>query len=155
MIKNIILGKILIGGVKMKIVYWSGTGNTEKMANLIAEGIKEGGKDAEIVNVSSANPDIFNEEEIVILGCPAMGDEVIEESEFEPFIEEISGKVNGKKVALFGSYGWGNGEWMESFEERISSYGGSLVIDSLIIQNEPEGSSEDQCIEFGQSIAKI
>lgn len=139
----------------MKIVYWSGTGNTEKMAELIAEGIKSEGKDAEVINVASANIDMFNEEDIVILGCSAMGDEVLEESEFEPFIEELSSKINGKKAALFGSYGWGSGEWMESFEEKMTSYGCKTVIDSLIVQNEPEGSSVDQCIAFGKTIAKM
>ena len=74
----------------MKIVYYSASGNTEKMANLIAEGIANGGKTAEVINVSNANADIFDNEEIVILGCPAMGDEVLEENEFEPFVEEIS-----------------------------------------------------------------
>ena len=96
----------------MKIVYYSASGNTEKMANLIAEGIVNGGKSVEIINVSDANANIFDNEEIVILGCPAMGDEVLEENEFEPFVEEISSKISGKKVALFGSYGWGDGQWM-------------------------------------------
>ena len=81
----------------MKIVYYSASGNTEKMANLIAEGIANSGKNAEVINVSNANADIFDNEEIVILGCPAMGDEVLEENEFEPFIEEISSKISGKK----------------------------------------------------------
>ena len=96
----------------MKIVYWSGTGNTESIANLIAEGIKANGKDAELINVSDVRIDELLAQEVLILGCPAMGDEVLEECEFEPFIEEILPKVNGKKVFLFGSYGWGDGEWM-------------------------------------------
>ena len=86
----------------MKIVYWSGTGNTETMAKLIASGIEESGKKAEVISVSDANPDIFDDEEIVILGCSAMGDEVLEEGEFEPFIDSIASKVANKKVALFG-----------------------------------------------------
>ena len=81
----------------MKIVYYSASGNTEKMANLIAEGISEEGKSVELVNVSNANSNIFDDENIVILGCPAMGDEVLEENEFEPFLEEISSKISGKK----------------------------------------------------------
>ena len=82
----------------MKIVYWSGSGNTEKMANLIAQGIKENGVEAQVIDVSHANSDIFNDEDIIILGCPAMGAEMLEESEFEPFIESISSKVSGKKA---------------------------------------------------------
>ena len=137
----------------MKIVYYSASGNTEKMANLIAEGIANGGKTAEVINVSNANADIFDNEEIVILGCPAMGDEVLEENEFEPFVEEISSKISGKKVALFGSYGWGDGQWMRDWQARMESLGCTLIADGLIIQNEPEDNSPE-CIELGMTIAK-
>ena len=137
----------------MKIVYYSASGNTEKMANLIAEGIANGGKTAEVINVSNVNADIFDNEEIVILGCPAMGDEVLEENEFEPFVEEISSKISGKKVALFGSYGWGDGQWMRDWQERMESLGCTLIADGLIIQNEPEDNSPE-CIELGMTIAK-
>ena len=137
----------------MKIVYYSASGNTEKMANLIAEGIANGGKTAEVINVSNANADIFDNEEIVILGCPALGDEVLEENEFEPFVEEISSKISGKKVALFGSYGWGDGQWMRDWQERMESLGCTLIADGLIIQNEPEDNSPE-CIELGMTIAK-
>ena len=137
----------------MKIVYYSASGNTEKMANLIAEGITNGGKTAEVINVSNANANIFDNEEIVILGCPAMGDEVLEENEFEPFLEEISSKISGKKVALFGSYGWGDGQWMRDWQERMESLGCTLIDDGLIIQYEPEDNSSE-CIELGMTIAK-
>jgi len=139
----------------MKIVYWSGTGNTEKMANLIAEGIRKVGKVVEIINVSDANQNIFNDEDILILGCSAMGDEVLEDGEFEPFIEEISSKISGKKVALFGSYGWGDGKWMRDWEEKMIAYGCQSVIDPLTIENEPENPSEELCIEFGKKLASI
>ena len=112
-----------------------------------------GGKTAEVINVSNANADIFDNEEIVILGCPAMGDEVLEENEFEPFVEEISSKISGKKVALFGSYGWGDGQWMRDWQERMESLGCTLIADGLIIQNEPEDNSPE-CIELGMTIAK-
>ena len=125
----------------MKIVYYSSSGNTEKMANLIAEGIINGGKNVEVINVSNANKNVFDNEKIVILGCPAMGDEVLEENEFEPFMEEISSKISGKKVALFGSYGWGDGKWMRNWQERMESLGCILVDDGLIIQYEPEDNS--------------
>lgn len=139
----------------MKIVYWSGTGNTQKMANLIAEGIIEKGKEAEIISVSDANSDIFQDEDVLILGCAAMGDETLEEDEFDPFIEEISSKVSGKKVALFGSYGWGDGTWLRNFEERMISYGCQSALDLLMVENEPEGPSEDECREFGRKIASL
>ena len=136
----------------MKIIYWSGTGNTEKMAELIKEGIVQVGKNATTINVSDVNVDEVLEEEILVLGCPAMGDEVLEESEFEPFIEEISSKISGKKVALFGSYGWGDGQWMRDFEERMISYDCSIIDSPLIMQYEP---NEEECIDFGKRIASI
>jgi flavodoxin I len=137
----------------MKIVYWSGTGNTEKMAQLIAKGIREGGKNAEVINVANADSYIFDEEEVIILGCPSMGDEVLEESEFEPFIEEISSKISKKKAALFGSYGWGDGKWMRDWEDRMISYGCEIKEDCLIICGEPE--DEDECINFGKKITLL
>ena len=136
----------------MRIIYWSGTGNTERMAELIKEGIVQAGKSVELINVSDVNVYEVLKDEILILGCPAMGDEVLEESEFEPFIEEISSKISGKKVALFGSYGWGNGQWMRDFEERMINYGCIFIDSPLIIQNDPDG-SEEECINFGKKIA--
>ena len=138
----------------MKIVYWSGTGSTEKMANFIAKGIEENGGETQVIDVSSANSDIFNDEEIIILGCPAMGAEVLEESEFEPFIESISNKVSGKKAVLFGSYDWGDGEWMRDWTDRMKNYGCDVIFDGLIIR---EASEDDctECIELGRKIANI
>lgn len=138
----------------MKIVFWSGTGNTEKMATLIAKGMVENGKVAEIINVSSADLSIFDDEEIIILGCSAMGDEVLEESEFDPFIDAISSKISGKKVALFGSYGWGDGRWMREWGERMIAYGCELIEDGLIINYDPEDNCKE-CINFGKRIAEL
>lgn len=136
----------------MKIVYWSGTGNTEKMAELIKNGIVEAGKEAEAICVSDVNVSELLNEDILVLGCSAMGDEVLEESEFDPFIDEISSKISGKKVALFGSYGWGDGKWMRDFEERMIGYGCSIIDTPLVVQNEPDG-SEQECLDFGKKIA--
>ena len=135
----------------MKIVYWSGSGNTEKMANLIAQGIKENGVEAQVIDVSHANSDIFNYEDIIILGCPAMGAEMLEESEFEPFIESISSKVSGKKAVLFGSYDWGDGEWMRDWMSRMEEYGCDVIFDGLIIRE----AFEDYCTEFLDLCKKI
>ncbi|NME84100.1 flavodoxin [Clostridium sp. SM-530-WT-3G] len=136
----------------MKIVYWSGSGNTENMAQLISKGIKEGGKDAEVLSVDKVNVDELVKDEILVLGCPAMGDEVLEEGEFEPFIEEIANKVSGKKVNLFGSYGWGDGQWMRDWEERMKSYGCIVTEEPLIFQGEAD---EEKCINFGKKIALL
>lgn len=138
----------------MKIIYWSGTGNTEKMAELISKGIEKAGKTAELISVDSVKINDILSEDVLILGCSAMGDEVLEESTFNPFIEEISDKISGKKVALFGSYGWGDGQWMRDWEERMIGYGCIVPEDFLIIQNEPEDDDQD-CIEFGQRVALL
>ena len=134
----------------MKIVYWSGSGNTEKMANLIAQGIKENGVEAQVIDVSHANSDIFNDEDIIILGCPAMGAEMLEESEFEPFFTGIESKLSGKKVALFGSYGWGDGEWMRDWAGRTKAAGALLYGEGLIQQEAPD---EEICKEYGRAFA--
>ena len=138
----------------MKIIYWSGTGNTEEMANLIAKGIEKGGKNSELIKVEDASVDSIKEEDTIVLGCSAMGDEVLEEYEMDPFIESISQEVQGKKVALFGSYGWGDGTWMRNWEERMIGYGAEVIKESLIVNNFPEGEDVDRCIEFGLQLAK-
>ena len=138
---------------KVNIIYWTGTGNTESMANLIAEGAKEKGADVNLINVSSAGEADVKDADVVALGSPAMGAEVIEESEMEPFVESISGAVSGKKIALFGSYGWGDGEWMRSWVERMEGYGANLVNDGLIVNEAPEGESEEECKNLGKELA--
>ncbi|MBR9648423.1 flavodoxin [Clostridium tyrobutyricum] len=138
---------------KVNIIYWTGTGNTESMANLIAEGAKEKGADVNLINVSSASESDVKDADVVALGSPAMGAEVIEESEMEPFVESISGAVSGKKIALFGSYGWGDGEWMRSWVERMEGYGANLVNDGLIVNEAPEGESEEECKNLGKELA--
>ena len=138
----------------MKIVYWSGTGNTEKMAEIIAKGIKEAGKEVEVISVSDAESNVFDGEDVVVLGCPAMGNEVLEECEFEPFIEDIASSLNGKKVALFGSYGWGDGQWMREWEERMLGYGCVIQLDCLLVNEAPED-DDANCIAFGKKIAAL
>jgi flavodoxin I len=136
------------------IVYWSGTGNTEKMAELIAQGAKNSGAAVDIRNVALASPDMVDNYDVVALGSPAMGVEVIEEDEMEPFVESIKGKVAGKKLALFGSYDWGDGEWMESWKERMTDYG-ARVLDALIVHLAPEGESEQECLNLGAKLASL
>ena len=102
---------------KISVVFWTQGGNTESMANAIVEGIKEAGKEAEAVFVSDMNIDELKGEGVFALGCPAMGAEVLEESEMEPFVADVEGFASGKKIGLFGSYGWGDGQWMRDWEE--------------------------------------
>lgn len=136
----------------MRIIYWSETGNTEKIAELIKEGIELAGKSAKLVKVSDITVEDIKNEEIIIIGCPACGVEKLDETEMEPFINSLQGKIDGKKVALFGSYGWGNGEWMETWQERMQAYGGILISDGLIV-NEEEIDDNNEIIEFGKLIA--
>lgn len=139
--------------MKINIIYWSGTGNTEKMASLIKEGAEGKGAEVnvkEVADASAADLDC----DVLALGCPSMGSEVLEEDEFEPFIASIEGSVSGKKLALFGSYGWGDGEWMRNFDTRMKGTGAVLVTDSLIVNEAPEGDAAEQCKAFGAQIAE-
>lgn len=135
------------------IIYWSGTGNTEEMAKLIHKGLQEKGEDAQLLNVSEVNIDQVKEMELLILGSPSMGSEVIEESEMEPFIDSIQNIVAGKSIALFGSYGWGSGEWMDNWEERMEGYGANLLEKGLIVNGAPSGDDAESCLELGRSLA--
>lgn len=137
----------------MKIIYWSQTGNTEKIAELIKQGIEIEGKKAELAEVSSVSVNDIKDEEVIIIGCPACGVETLDETEMEPFISSLEGNIEGKKIALFGSYGWGTGEWMETWEERMKTYGGELISNGLIINETPED-DDNECIEFGKLIAR-
>ena len=137
----------------MRLIYWSQTWNTEKIAELIKKGIELEGKSAKLVKVSDITVEYIKNEEIIIIGCPACGVETLDETEMEPFINSLQGEIDGKKVALFGSYGWGTGEWMEAWQERMQSYGGVLISDGLIV-NEEEIDNNSEIIEFGKLIAK-
>ena len=137
----------------MRIIYWSQTWNTEKIAELIKKGIELEGKSAKLVKVSDITVEYIKNEEIIIIVCPACGVETLDETEMEPFINSLQGEIDGKKVALFGSYGWGTGEWMEAWQERMQSYGGVLISDGLIV-NEEEIDNNSEIIEFGKLIAK-
>ncbi|MDD3747362.1 MAG: flavodoxin [Anaerostipes sp.] len=137
----------------IQVVYWSQTGNTEAMAYSIAEGIKEAGAEANVVNVASASMDDIKNADSFAVGCPAMGAEVLEEYEMEPFVEELEGVVKGKKVALFGSYGWGDGEWMRDWESRMQGAGAVLVNgEGLIINETPDADGIEECKAFGKAL---
>lgn len=122
---------------KINIIFWSGTGNTESMAQAIYEGSKKGGN-SKLLTVDKATLDDVKEADILFLGCPSMGVEELEESEMEPFMESISNDIDGKKIILFGSYGWGDGEWMQDWEQRIKNCKGTIVEESIICNESPE-----------------
>lgn len=141
---------------KTAIIYWSGTGNTEAMAGAILEGTKEVNPETAYFTVSEISADNAAEYDTLILGCPAMGAEVLEESEFEPFFTELETKISGKKVAIFGSYGWGDGEWMHDWEKRVTDAGANLVGgEGLMINDMPDDAGLEQCRAFGKSAAEM
>lgn len=133
------------------IIYWSGTGNTEAMATAIENGIKGHGDETVLLSVSQADAAIVDNYDKFAFGCPSMGAEVLEEEEFEPFFAAIESKLAGKKVALFGSYGWGDGEWMRDWYERTKGSGALLYGEEGFIQN--EAPDESACVEFGAAFA--
>ncbi|MBO6231210.1 MAG: flavodoxin [Ruminiclostridium sp.] len=130
------------------VIYWSGTGNTETMAKAVAEGAG-----VEAVSVSDFKGNVADYTALA-LGSPAMGDEVLEESEFEPFFAGIEGSISGKKIALFGSYDWGDGQWMRTWEDRVKAAGAELVGGAGIISNlEPSDDILAKCKEIGSQLA--
>ena len=138
--------------MKKAVIYWSGTGNTTAMAKAIAAGMGEG---TELFSVDKFAGNIADYDKIAF-GCSAMGDEVLEEAEFEPFFIDLESKLNGKNVALFGSFGWGDGEWMRIWEKRVTDAGGKLINgEGLMIHETPDDEGLAKCREFGEIAAKI
>ena len=137
---------------KVAVVYWSGTGNTEAMANKVAEGAKAAGAEVEVISADDFDGTDISSFDGVAFGCPAMGDEELEDSVFQPVFEACEAKLAGKKVALFGSYGWGDGEWMRSWEEKCQNDGVALAIDSVICNEDPDDEAQAACIELGKAI---
>lgn len=139
--------------MKVNVVFWTGSGNTEAMANAIAEGAESAGAQVEVMPVSEANGSVA-QADVLVLGCPAMGAENLEETEFEPFYQSIRDGLKGKKVALFGSYGWGDGEWMRTWQEDAESAGAILVADGLMVNGAPDEDGLRLCKELGVKAAQ-
>lgn len=139
---------------KIAVIYWSMSGNTEAMANAIAEGAQGAGAEVDVKQVSDITVDQALEYDKLALGCPAMGAEVLEESEFEPFFTELESRLGGKKVALFGSYGWGDGEWMRTWEEDCGAAGINRVADSVICCEAPDDEALAACRALGRKLAE-
>ena len=139
---------------KVAVVYWSSTGNTEAMANAVADGIKEKGGEAVLHTCEDFDGSKVAEYDAIAFGCPAMGDEVLEDTEFEPMFDGCKDALKGKNIALFGSYGWGDGEWMRNWEDRVKSAGAILISDGVIVNNEPDEAALFECEELGEKAAK-
>ena len=137
------------------VVYWSGTGNTEIMAEKIKEGLENAGETVDFRTVDQVEPSEVANFDKIAFGCPSMGVETLEEDEFDPFFTDVEGSLSGKKVALFGSYGWGEGEWMEAWTERTLATGALLDDKGLMINSTPSSEEEDTCFQFGEGFAKF
>lgn len=137
---------------KTAVVFWSGTGNTEEMANAVLEGMKENGADASIYPADAFQAGDVDSYDAIAFGCPAMGAEVLEEDEFQPLFDECKSALEGKKVALFGSYGWGDGEWMRNWEDDCKEAGIELACDSVVCNEAPDEDAIAACKELGAAL---
>ena len=138
---------------KIAVVYWSGTGNTDQMAKAVQAGAQKAGAEARLFEVEQFGAGDMAGFDAFAFGCPAMGDEVLEEGSFEPFFAEAEGKLSGLPVALFGSYGWGGGAWMEAWAERTKASGAKLVGQGLAVENSPTDEDLTQCEKLGAELA--
>ncbi len=139
---------------KIAVIYWSQTGNTEAMAKAIADGARAAGAAVYLMTVDQISVADAAGYHKLLLGCPAMGDEVLEEEEFEPFFTDLETRLQGKKVALFGSYDWGDGQWMRDWQERTTQAGATLFQDEgLILHELPDADELERCQAFGRGFA--
>lgn len=141
---------------KVYVVYWSQTGNTQAMAEAIGKGVTDAGKEAVVVDVSSASLDDLKAAKGFALGCPAMGAEVLEEMEMEPFVCDVEGFAAGKTIALFGSYGWGDGLWMRDWVDRMNAAGANVMNgEGLMCREVPDEDALNDCMAMGRQLAGI
>ena len=138
---------------KVAIVYWSGTGNTEQMAQQVAEGAAQAGAEVSLFSSAEFGADQMDAFSAVAFGCPSMGSEQLEESEFDPMFQACRAKLNGKKIALFGSYGWGDGPWMRDWEESCHGDGAVLAADPVICNEAPDDEANENCRSLGKALA--
>lgn len=137
---------------KIAIVYWSGTGNTEAMANAVLEGVQSAGAEGSMFTASEFSAEMMDSFDAIAFGCPSMGAEELEDSEFAPMFEACESKLSGKKIALFGSYGWGDGEWMRNWEETCKNDGADLACDFVICNDAPDSEAIAACQALGKAL---
>ena len=138
---------------KIAVVYWSGTGNTEAMAQAVVSGAQEAGADVTLLTSADFNSSMVSSYDAIAFGCPSMGTEVLEEDEFEPMFASCESRLGGKKIALFGSYGWGDGEWMRNWTERCEGLGADLACESVICNEAPDDDAVAECKALGKALA--
>lgn len=140
--------------MKVAVVYWSGTGNTEIMAKEAASAAEKSGAEVKLMTVGEANEDILSSDAI-LFGCPAMGSEELEEGEFEPFFGAIENQLAGKRIGLFGSYDWGTGEWMETWQQRAEADGAVMIMPGIIAHDMPDSEAMDKLNALGKAAAQV
>ena len=140
--------------MKTAIVFWSGTGNTEAMAQSVADGAKAAGAEVAVFTCDRFNEAMIDDYDSIAFGCPSMGAEQLEEDEFEPMFSACIPKLSGKKIALFGSYGWGDGEWMRSWKEECENAGAVLVSEPVICNEAPDDEATAACEALGKSLTE-
>lgn len=138
---------------KVAVVFWSGTGNTQSMANLVAEGARQAGAACDVLTSAQFAAGQVGDYDALAFGCPSMGAEVLEEYEFEPMFTSCLSALRGKRIALFGSYGWGDGEWMRNWEQTCKDAGAELAADFVICQEAPDGTAAAACRALGAALA--
>ena len=139
--------------MKISVIYWSGTGNTEKMAEYVAEGAKSGGADVALMTVSEADAGVLDSD-VLLFGCPAMGAEELEETEFEPFFAAIEPGLKGRRIGPFGSYEWADGEWMRRWQERALNDGAVMIADGVAAYGAPDADAAAACRALGSAAAR-
>lgn len=138
---------------KLAVIYWSGSGNTETMAEAIAESVKGAEVEVTCVHVDLATKDMVAESDLVALGCPAMGSDQLEDSTMEPFVDDLADlDWSNKKLALFGSYDWGEGDWMRDWEDRMKEFGAHLVKEGLTVNLDPSDDDLEECRALGKAL---
>jgi len=138
---------------KVAVVFWSGTGNTKAMADAVAQGARGAGASVDVLGPSDFNATKVTAYDGIAFGCPAMGAEVLEEDEFEPMFADVKGALSGKPIALFGSYGWGDGEWMRDWEEDCKAAGADLVVEPVMANEMPDDEALAACKALGAALA--
>jgi len=138
---------------KVAVVFWSGTGNTKAMADAVAQGARGAGASVDVLGPSDFNATKVTAYDGIAFGCPAMGAEVLEEDEFEPMFADVKGALSGKPIALFGSYGWGDGEWMRDWEEDCKAAGANLVVEPVMANEMPDDEALAACKALGAALA--
>ena len=139
---------------KIAVVFWSGSGNTEAMANAVVAGVKKGGEDVELIRVGDFSADRIADYDGILMGCPACGTEELDEGEFEPFFVEAENQLKDVKVGLFGSYGWGGGAFMETWTQRTKDAGAAMIADGVTCENEPDEDALVRCTDLGTAMAQ-